>query len=127
MAEMTVELVAVERRIWSGSATFVLARTTEGEVGVLPGHEPTLAQLEDTAVVRVDGSNGTSTTLAVHGGFLSITPENVTVLAEYAELADEIDVSRARTALQRADTSEPEGAAAAARANVRLKAAGAAE
>ena len=127
MANMTVELVAVERRIWSGSATFVLARTTVGEIGVLPGHEPTLAQLEDTAVVRVDGTDGTSTTLAVHGGFLSITPDNVTVLAEYAELADEIDVARARNALQRADASEPEGAAAAARANARLKAAGASE
>lgn len=127
MAHMNVELVAVERRIWSGEANFVLARTTVGEIGVLPGHEPTLAQLEDTAVVRVDGTDGTSTTLAVHGGFLSITPENVTVLAEYAELADEIDVARARNALQRADSSEPEGAAAAARANVRLKAAGAAE
>jgi F-type H+-transporting ATPase subunit epsilon len=124
---MTVELVAVERRIWSGSANFVLARTTVGEIGVLPGHEPTLAQLEDTAVVRVDGTDGTSTTLAVHGGFLSITPDNVTVLAEYAELADEIDVARARNALQRADSSEPEGVAAAARANARLKAAGAAE
>ncbi|QYN34662.1 F0F1 ATP synthase subunit epsilon [Pseudonocardia sp. DSM 110487] len=124
---MNVELVAVERRIWSGEADFVLARTTVGEIGVLPGHEPTLAQLEDTAVVRVDGTDGTSTTLAVHGGFLSITPENVTVLAEYAELADEIDVARARNALQRADSSEPEGAAAAARANARLKAAGAAE
>ena len=127
MANMTVELVAVERRIWSGEANFVLARTTVGEIGVLPGHEPTLAQLEDTAVVRVDGTDGTSTTLAVHGGFLSITPDTVTVLAEYAELADEIDVSRARNALQRADSSEPEGVAAAARANVRLKAAGAAE
>ena len=127
MAHMNVELVAVERRIWSGEANFVLARTTVGEIGVLPGHEPTLAQLEDTAVVRVDGTDGTSTTLAVHGGFLSITPENVTVLAEYAELADEIDVARARNALQRADSSEPDGAAAAARANVRLKAAGAAE
>jgi F-type H+-transporting ATPase subunit epsilon len=127
VAHMNVELVAVERRIWSGEASFVLARTTVGEIGVLPGHEPTLAQLEDTAVVRVDGTDGTSTTLAVHGGFLSITPENVTVLAEYAELADEIDVSRARNALQRADTSDPAGAAAAARANVRLKAAGAAE
>jgi F-type H+-transporting ATPase subunit epsilon len=124
---MNVELVAVERRIWSGEANFVLARTTVGEIGVLPGHEPTLAQLEDTAVVRVDGTDGTSTTLAVHGGFLSITPDNVTVLAEYAELADEIDVARARNALQRADSSEPEGVAAAARANARLKAAGAAE
>jgi F-type H+-transporting ATPase subunit epsilon len=127
MANMTVELVAVERRIWSGEANFVLARTTVGEIGVLPGHEPTLAQLEETAVVRVDGTDGTSTTLAVHGGFLSITPGTVTVLAEYAELADEIDVPRARNALQRADGSDPTGAAAVARANVRLKAAGAAE
>jgi F-type H+-transporting ATPase subunit epsilon len=127
MAEMTVELVAVERRIWSGSASFLLARTTQGEIGVLPGHEPTLAQLENSGVVRVDGVDGTSTTLAVHGGFLAITPDNVTVLAEYAELANEIDVGRARGALDRADTSEAEGAAAAARANVRLRAAGAAE
>ncbi|HLU56533.1 MAG TPA: F0F1 ATP synthase subunit epsilon [Pseudonocardia sp.] len=127
MATMNVELVAVERRIWSGEANFVLARTTEGEIGILPGHEPTLAQLEDTAVVRVDGTDGKSTTLAVHGGFLSITPDNVTVLAEYAELADEIDVARARNALQRADASDPEGARAAARAQVRLKAAGVSE
>ena len=128
MADMTVELVSVERRIWSGKATFLLARTTVGEIGVLPGHEHTLAQL-DEGIVRVDSADpaGGSTTLAVHGGFLSITPTNVTVLAEYAEVSNEIDVSRARAALERADTSEPEGAAAAARAQARLKAAGAAE
>jgi F-type H+-transporting ATPase subunit epsilon len=127
VAEMTVELVAVERRIWSGEASFVFARTTVGEIGVLPGHEPTLAQLEEAGIVRVDGTDGNSTTLAVHGGFLSITPESVTVLAEFAELADEIDVSRARSALERADRSEPEGEAAAKRAEARLRAAGAAE
>jgi F-type H+-transporting ATPase subunit epsilon len=127
LAEMNVELVAVERRIWSGEANFVLARTTVGEIGVLPGHEPTLAQLEEAGIVRIDGTDGTSTTLAVHGGFLSITPDSVTVLAEFAERAEEIDVARARAALDRANTSEPDGAAAAARANVRLKAAGAAE
>jgi F-type H+-transporting ATPase subunit epsilon len=127
LAEMRVELVAVERRIWSGEANFVLARTTVGEIGVLPGHEPTLAQLEEAGIVRIDGTDGTSTTLAVHGGFLSITPDSVTVLAEFAERAEEIDVARARAALDRANTSEPDGAAAAARANVRLKAAGAAE
>lgn len=124
---MTVELVAVERRVWSGAATFVFARTTAGEIGVLPGHEPTLAQLEEAGIVRVDSPDGTSTTMAVHGGFLSITPEGVTVLAESAEISDEIDVSRARTALERADPAEPGGAAAAARAEARLKAAGAAE
>jgi F-type H+-transporting ATPase subunit epsilon len=122
LAEMTVDLVAVERKIWSGQASFVFARTTVGEIGILPGHEPTLAQLDDSAVVRVDGTDGDSTTLAVHGGFLHVTPESVTVLAEYAELADEIDVSRAREALQRAEGDDE---AAAARANVRLKAAGA--
>jgi F-type H+-transporting ATPase subunit epsilon len=127
MAEMTVELVAVEKRIWSGRASYVKARTTVGDIGVLPGHQPTLAQLEEAGVVRVDGTDGTSTTLAVHGGFLSITPDTVTVLAEYAERSDEIDVARARSALDRADTSGPEGAAAAARANARLRAAGAAE
>ena len=127
MAEMTVELVSVERELWSGKASFVFARTTVGEIGVLPGHEPTLAQLEEAGIVRIDGTDGSSTTAAVHGGFLHITPEGVTVLAEFAELSDDIDVSRAREALNRADTSEPEGAAAAARAEARLKAAGAAE
>jgi F-type H+-transporting ATPase subunit epsilon len=125
MAEMQVELVAVERRVWSGEASFVFARTTVGEIGVLPGHEPTLAQLEDAGIVRIDSTDGNSTTVAVHGGFLHITPEGVTILAESAEIGEEIDVSRARAALDRADESEGEGAAAAARAHARLKAAGA--
>ncbi|WP_214370106.1 F0F1 ATP synthase subunit epsilon [Pseudonocardia sp. H11422] len=127
MAQMTVELVAVERRIWSGEATFVLARTTEGEVGVLPGHEPTLAQLEEAGVVRIDTTDGSSISVAVHGGFLSITPDGVTLLAEYAELSEEIDVARARQALNRADSSDPQGAAAIRRAEARLRAADAAE
>ncbi len=127
MAEMAVELVAVERRIWSGEASFVFARTTVGEIGILPGHEPTLAQLEEAGVVRIDGTDGESVTVAVHGGFLHVTGEGVTILAESAEMSDEIDESRARSALDRADESEPDGAAAAARARARLKAAGVAE
>jgi F-type H+-transporting ATPase subunit epsilon len=127
MAEMTVDLVAVERKIWSGQASFVKARTTVGDIGILPGHEATLAQLEEAGVVRVDGTDGTSTTLAVRGGFLAVTAETVTVLAEFAELADEVDVAAARSARDSADTSDPEGAATAAWANARLQAAGAAE
>ena len=127
MADMHVELVAVERRLWSGEATFVRARTTVGDIGVLPGNEPTLAQMEEAGVVRIDATDGTSLTVAVHGGFLSITPEGVTILAEFAELSDEIDVSRARDALNRADASDPEGVSAAKRAQARLKAAGATE
>ncbi|MBO0848715.1 MAG: F0F1 ATP synthase subunit epsilon [Pseudonocardia sp.] len=124
MAQMSVELVAVERRLWSGDATFVFARTTEGEIGVLPGHEPTLAQLEQAGLVRIDTQDGSSITAAVHGGFLSITPEGVTVLAEVAELAEEINVERARAASGRADTGTEEGAEAKARAETRLRAAG---
>jgi F-type H+-transporting ATPase subunit epsilon len=126
MAEMTVELVAVERRLWSGKASFVFARTTEGEIGILPGHESTLAQLETAGVVRIDSVDGESITAAVHGGFLSITPAGVTVLAESAELSDEIDVERARAAASSADESSEEGEAAKARAETRLRAAGAA-
>ena len=124
---MTVDLVAVERKMWSGRATFVEARTTEGEIGILPGHAPTLAQLDHAAVVRVDGTDGSKTMLAVHGGFLHVTGEGVTVLAEYAELAEEIDVSRAREALRRAEGGGSDDKSATARANVRLRAAGAAE
>lgn len=123
MAEMTVDLVSVERRLWSGQATFVLARTTAGEIGVLPGHEQTLAQMEEAGVIRIDGTDESSMTVAVHGGFLSITPERVSILAEFAEFSDEIDTDRARQALDRADESEPAGAAAKARAEARLKAA----
>jgi F-type H+-transporting ATPase subunit epsilon len=123
---MTIELVAVERRLWSGEGSFVFARTTEGEIGVLPGHEPTLAQLEQAGVVRIDTPQGDSITAAVHGGFLSVTPEGVTVLAETAELAEQIDVERAKAASNRADESTEEGAAAKARAEARLKAANAA-
>lgn len=123
MAEMTVDLVSVERRLWSGEASFVLARTTVGEIGVLPGHESTLAQMEDAGVIRIDSTDGDSMTIAVHGGFLSITPERVSILAEYAEFSNEIDTDRARQALDRADESEPEGAEAKARAEARLKAA----
>jgi len=123
VAEMTVDLVSVERRLWSGEASFVLARTTVGEIGVLPGHESTLAQMEDAGVIRIDSTDGSSMTVAVHGGFLSVTPERVSILAEYAEFAGEIDTERARQALDRADESDAEGAAAKARAEARLKAA----
>lgn len=122
---MDVELVAVERRVWSGKASFVFARTTAGEIGILPGHEQLLAQLEEAGIVRVDGVDGNSFTMAVLGGFLHVTPEGVTILAESAEISEDIDVGRARSALERADESDPEGAAAAARAHARLRAAGA--
>lgn len=127
MAEMSVELVAVERRVWSGTATSVFARTTEGELGVLPGHAPLLGELVEGGVVTVTTVDGETVTAAVFGGFLSVTGEKVSVLAEAAELADEIDVQAARDALQRTESAEPDdqdAASARQRATARLKAVG---
>lgn len=118
MAEMSVELVAVERRLWSGTATFVVAQTTEGEIGVLPGHEPMLGQLVEGGYVKVNTVAGDTFTAAVHGGFLSVTADRVSVLAESADLPEEIDVEAAREALTGSDEAER------ARATAQLRAAG---
>jgi len=96
VAEISVELVAVERRLWSGTASMVVAQTTEGELGILPGHEPLLGQLVEGGVVKVRTVDGDTVVAAVHGGFLSVTGQGVSVLAESAELAHEIDVAQAR-------------------------------
>ena len=82
------------------------------------------AQMEEAGIVRIDGVDGPPTTVAVHGGFLHVTPETVTILAESAEISEEIDVARARKALERADHADPADTAAAKRAQVRLRAAG---
>ena len=119
---LRVDLVSVEREIWSGSAREVLARTTEGELGILPGHTPLLGQLAEGGTVRVLLSDGGELVAAVHGGFLSVTDEGVTVLAEIAELADDIDTGRAQAALERARSADD--MAAVRRAEGRLLATG---
>ncbi|MQA12868.1 MAG: F0F1 ATP synthase subunit epsilon [Pseudonocardiaceae bacterium] len=122
---MTVELVAVERRVWSGKASSLFARTLEGELGVLPGHAPLLGELVEGGVVTVRTSDGETVTAAVFGGFLSVTGEKVSVLAEAAELAGEIDVKAAREALRQAESGDDqETISVRQRATARLKAAG---
>jgi len=83
-----VDLVAVEEKIWSGEAEMVVARTTEGELGVLPGHAPLLGQLAEPSQVRVKLAGGEQLTYDVDGGFLSVSGEGVTVLAESATPAE---------------------------------------
>ena len=127
MATLHVELVSVERLLWSGDATMVIARTTEGELGVLPGHAPLLGELAPGGIVRIQQEGGEELVFAVHGGFLSVTEDGVSVLAELAERSDEIDVGRAEQALERARSAgedDDEAAAAASRAMSRLRAAG---
>ncbi|MCZ2829571.1 F0F1 ATP synthase subunit epsilon [Modestobacter sp. VKM Ac-2986] len=126
MATLQVELVAVEKMIWSGEASMVITRTTEGELGVLPGHAPLLGELAPGGVVRIRRESGEDLVVAAHGGFLSVTERGVSILAETAELATDIDVERAREALRRAEAAgdDPEALAAARRAESRLRAAG---
>jgi F-type H+-transporting ATPase subunit epsilon len=126
VATLQVELVAVEKMIWSGEASMVIARTTEGELGVLPGHAPLLGELAPGGVVRIRPESGEDLVVAAHGGFLSVTERGVSILAETAELAKDIDVERAREALRRAESAgdDPEALAAARRAESRLRAAG---
>ena len=125
MAEMQVRLVSVERPIWSGMANAVYARTTEGEIGILPGHSPLLGALAPGWLVRIQQTDGVEQRVAVHGGFLSVRADGVSVLAEMAESAEEIDVARARQALQEAgDSADEESVAARNRALSRLRAAG---
>ncbi|MCW2539178.1 MAG: atpC [Frankiales bacterium] len=122
---MQVELVSVERPIWSGEANAVYARTSEGEIGILPGHSPLLGALTPGWTVRIQQSDGVEQRIAVHGGFLSVRPDGVSVLAEMAESADEIDVARARQALEAAGNgTDEETIAARDRALARLRAAG---
>lgn len=83
-SQLHVELVAVEQKVWSGEAEMVVARTTEGELGVLPGHAPVLGQLAEPGEVRIKTADGELLTWEVSGGFLSVTADGVTVLAENA-------------------------------------------
>ncbi len=85
--QLHVRVVAVEDSVWTGDAEMVVARTTEGEIGVLPGHSPLLGLLKEPSQVRVKLAGGEQMTYDVSGGFLSIDADGVTVLAESAQPA----------------------------------------
>ncbi|MGW6729394.1 F0F1 ATP synthase subunit epsilon [Nocardia sp. NPDC055029] len=117
MAEMTVDLVAVERKLWSGQASFVSAQTTEGQIGIMAGHEPLLGQLVEGGTVSIVSTEGERIVAAVHGGFFSVTADTVRVLAESADLSGEVDVDAARKVL--ADSGASDTALRVAQAQVR--------
>jgi F-type H+-transporting ATPase subunit epsilon len=125
MAELAVNVVSAERALWSGSAKSVVAKTPEGEIGIMPGHEPVLALLVDSPL-RIEEPDGTKLLVAVHGGFFAVDSDQVNVIAEVAELAQDIDLERAQKALAAAKASGDEGLAALRRAETRITVAGAA-
>ena len=85
MAELKVSVVSADQEVWSGVAKQIVARTTEGEIGILPGHEPILAILA-AGEVRVTTTEGSVVSANAEDGFLSVENNNVTVVARNAEL-----------------------------------------
>jgi F-type H+-transporting ATPase subunit epsilon len=121
MAEMHVELVSPERILYSGSAEQVIARTAGGDIAFLPGHAPFLGTL-GIGLVKIRTTTGVEEIAAVHGGFVEVSSNSVTILSQ-------IDVDRAREAAERAEATlrtehDAEVEAALRRAHVRLAAAG---
>jgi F-type H+-transporting ATPase subunit epsilon len=101
---LQVEVVSADHLVWSGEATRIVARTTEGDVGILPNHAPLLSLLVD-GVIDVQTADGETWVAAVSAGFLSVADNRVSVLAEYAEASHDIDLESARQDLERAKAS----------------------
>jgi F-type H+-transporting ATPase subunit epsilon len=126
---LRVELVSPERVLFSGEAKQVITRTLDGgEIAFLPGHIAFLGALTECHT-RIYLSDGKVQDVAVHGGFVEVAPDHVTILSDSAELAEAIDVKRARAALERAETAkrgehDATVESALRRAHARLSAAG---
>ena len=123
---LRVELVAADRLVWSGEATMVIARTTEGDVGILPNHAPMLSLMVD-GVVDVQTAEGETWVAAVDAGFLSVANNRISILSEHAEMSHEIDLEKARAELERAKQageydSEAQAEEAVRRAEARIRA-----
>ena len=85
MAVLNVSLVSADQEVWSGEASMVVAKTVEGEIGILPGHEPILAILA-SGEVRVSAVDGSHVRLRADDGFLSVEHNRVTIVSRVAEL-----------------------------------------
>ncbi|HZA77414.1 MAG TPA: ATP synthase F1 subunit epsilon [Acidimicrobiales bacterium] len=124
---LQVELVSPERILYSGEADIVIARTVGGgELAFLTGHAPFVGAL-DIATVTIRSQEGDEV-VAVHGGFVEVSHDRVTILSDVAELGSQIDVERARRAAEEAEArtrqaDDAEAEAAARRAQVRMAAA----
>jgi F-type H+-transporting ATPase subunit epsilon len=128
-----VEVVVADRELWAGEANMVIAKTLEGDIGVLTGHPPVLGILAEGSIVRIldpEGSGGADgaeaggeVTAAVSGGFLSVSDDQISILAVDAQLGREVDASAARTTLDEAGSGDDESAEARY-ARAQLRAAG---
>lgn len=102
MKTVTVNIVTPDGPVYDAEVTMVIAKTTSGEIGVLPGHIPMVAPLAIGAV-KLNKEGGQTELVAVSGGFIEVRPDKISILASSAEVADTIDLARAKAALARAE------------------------
>ncbi|MCB0894268.1 MAG: F0F1 ATP synthase subunit epsilon [Nocardioides sp.] len=121
--QLQVELVAADRTVWSGQASMVVAKTADGDIGILRNHMPVLSLLVD-GVVEITPVDGEKIFGAVDGGFLSVANNRVSILSQFALLSDEIDVDQARAELEsaQADSDADDAADRVRRAEARIRA-----
>ena len=86
MAQLEVDLVAADRKVWSGPARQVSAPAADGEIGILVGHTPLLAVLR-AGQVRITSADGENVAAVISGGFLSVDSDTVTIVADSVEMA----------------------------------------
>ena len=123
---LQVALVVPDRELWSGEASIVIAKTMEGDIGVLTGHSPVFGILAEASVVRIQNEDS-DVRAAVSGGFLSVADDQVSILAAQAQLGAEVDIEEARRELATALAEASPGAEdspAVRYARARLRAAG---
>lgn len=101
MSTIRLDIVTAERLVYSDEVDVVVAPGIDGELAILPRHAPLMTALQP-GELRVKQS-GEEFSLAVTGGFLEVRPDRVTVLADAAERAEEIDIARAEEAKRRAE------------------------
>ena len=100
---LKLEIVTQERRVYSADdVEMVIAPGAEGELGILPHHAPLITSLQE-GVMRVKHTAADEELVAIHGGFMEVLPDKVTVLADAAERAEEIDIARAEESRRRAE------------------------
>ena len=119
-----VELLLPDRSLWSGEAGLVIAKTLDGDIGVMAGHAPVFGILSPGSLVRIrevpgDDNPGDVVRAAVRDGFLSVTNNRVSILASVGNLASEIDVATARSELDEATAAAGSPADADESADVR--------
>ncbi|WP_431029079.1 F0F1 ATP synthase subunit epsilon [Lysinibacillus sp. LZ02] len=102
MKTVTVNIVTPDGPVYDAEVAMVIAKTTSGEIGVLPGHIPMVAPLAIGAV-KLKTEGGQTELAAVNGGFIEVRPDKISILASSAEVASSIDVARAKAALARAE------------------------